>query len=293
LAIESAADFVRATRAALAASGFVRKEVGETIYFDNVIPSVARDLLGRGTEHEHRAPPKQVPRYARDDKNVVLLHGASDHAGTWFTIAPTLAKTRRVILPDLPGHGESEPREGPIPISLIVRQVEAVVDEALGDERFTLVGNSLGGFIALLYALKHPDRIAHLVLEASGGLSRPPAVPLVARTREEAIPILRAVHGPNYEAPEWVIAALIERANGSPMLRLTEILEHDVEPRLGEISVPTTLLWGEHDGVLPLSYGEALRDAIPNAQLRVIEGAAHIPHMQQPERVLQCLTSIS
>jgi pimeloyl-ACP methyl ester carboxylesterase len=271
LAIEQANELYHYTRAALAAAGFVRRNAGG-------------DAGAPGCVYWDAATSTAAP--------IVLIHGANDHAGTWFAVAPELAKTRRVILIDLPGHGESAPQEGPLPISLLVDSIEAVVDEALAAERFTLVGNSLGGWLSLLYALKHPERIAQLVLESSGGLSRPLAVPLVAHTREEAIPILRAVHGPHYEPPEWVIAALMERANGSPMLRLTELAEHDIEPRLGEISVPTTLLWGEHDGVLPLSYGEALLDAIPDAKMRVIEGAAHIPHMQQPQRVLECLMAI-
>jgi 2-hydroxy-6-oxonona-2,4-dienedioate hydrolase len=288
LAIESATDFVRMTRGTLAAAGFVRREVGETVYWMSTRedpPRVASPLRrGEKVPKVDEGSPGGTP--------IVLIHGANDQAGTWCSVAPALARTHRVIVPDLPGHGESAPKEGPIPISLIVSRLEAVIDDAVGAETVTLVGNSLGGWIALLYALKHPLRVERLVLEDSGGLSRPLAVPMVAYTREEAIPILRAVHGPQYEPPEWVIAALLQRAQGSPMLRLTELAEHDIEPRLGKIAVPATLIWGEHDGVLPMSYAEALRDAIPNAELRVIEGAGHIPHMQQPERFLQCLTSI-
>jgi pimeloyl-ACP methyl ester carboxylesterase len=269
LAIESTADFVRMTRGAIAAAGFARREVGGTVYW------VSESAVGSR------------------QSAVVLVHGANDQAGTWCTVAPTLAQKHRVFMLDLPGHGESAPKEGPIPISLIVERLEAVIDDAVGNDPVTLVGNSLGGWISMLYALKHPTRVERLVLEASGGLARPLAVPIVAHTREEAIPILRAVHGPQYEPQEWVIEALLQRASGSPMLRLTELLEHDIEPRLGQIAVPSTLIWGADDGVLPMSYAEALRDAIPNADLRVIEGAAHIPHMQQPERFLQCLTATS
>lgn len=262
--INSAADFLRVTRGALAASGFVRQESAGTVWWTS-------------------APREEQPV-------LVLLHGANDHAGTWFTVAAALAQRYRVILPDLAGHGESEPHSGPIPISQVLARLEQVI----GEERdLTLLGNSLGGWIALLYTLRHPERVSRLVLETSGGLNRPLSAPLAARTREEAAVILRAVHGPSYEAPEWVVESLLQRAADSPMLRLTELLEHDVEPRLGEIRVPATLLWGADDGVLPLSYAKDLQRAIPGATLQVIEGAAHIPHMQQPRRFLECLTAIS
>ncbi|MFP5247054.1 MAG: alpha/beta fold hydrolase [Thermoanaerobaculia bacterium] len=248
------------TRAVLAGAGFVRREVDGTVYFEG----------GTG-------------------ETLVFIHGADDQAGTWFTVAPALARTHRVLLPDLPGHGESEPHAGPIPISLILERLSAIL---ANEHNLTLIGNSLGGWVALLYALRHPQQISRLILEASGGLNRPLASPLVARDRDEARLILRNVHGPQFQPEEWVIEALLARAADSPMLRLTEALEHDIEPRLGEIGAPATLIWGANDGVVPLSYAEALRDALPRATLHVLEGAAHIPHMQQPERYLQCLTAI-
>lgn len=261
--IKSASDLVRVTRGALAAAGFTRNE---------------RDGIVWWTGGQETSPV------------LVLVHGANDHAGTWFMAAPYLARTHRVILPDLAGHGESEPKTGSIPLSLILERLEAVI----ADERdITLLGNSLGGWIALHYTLRHRDRVLRLLLESSGGLNRPLSSPLSAQNREEALVVLRAVHGPKYQPQDWVIDALIQRATDSPMLRLTEVLEHDIESRLGEIDVPTTLIWGADDGVLPLDYAQALQQAIPNSQLRVIEGAAHIPHLQQPERFLQCLTATS
>ena len=259
--IESAADFVRMTRGALASAGLVRHEAEGNVWW----------------EAAHPGP------------TIVLIHGVNDQAGTWFTIAPKLARHARVILPDLAGHGESEPKDGPLPISMLVERLHAVI----GQERdLTLVGNSLGGWIAMLYTLQHPTRVKHLVLEASGGLSLPFASPVIARDRDEAIEILRNVHGPRYQPQEWVIEALLARAVDSQMLRVTEIAKHVVDARLGEIRVPTTLVWGAEDGVLPLSYAETLQRGIAGAKLHVIEGAAHIPHMQQPEKVLACLTAI-
>ena len=263
--INSPADYMRMTRAALAAAGFVRHEVEGTVYWSGGAAN---------------SPP------------AVLVHGVNDQAGTWFTVAAALARGYRLILPDLPGHGESEPREGALPLPLFVQRLEAIVSHATS-EPFVLLGNSLGGWVAMLYTLAHPSRVAHLVLETSGGLSRPFNSPVLATNRDEALLILRAVHGPRYEPKEWVIEGLMQRAVDSPMLRVTEGERHYMEPRLSEIRVPTTIVWGADDGVLPVSYAEALQQGIAGSTLHVIEGAAHIPHLQQPERFLACLPSTS
>jgi len=261
VSINSAADYVRATRAALGMSGFTRHELDGTVYW-----------VG-GAE----ACP-----------TLILVHGVNDQAGTWAAIAPKLAQTHRVILPDLPGHGESEPKEGPIPLSLMVDRLHAILEH---QPAVTLVGNSLGGWISILYTLKHPDKVAHLILEAAGGLARPFATPTTATTPEAARTLLRAVHGPNFVPPEWAIDAVIARATDAPMLRVTEIMANFVDARLKDINVPTTLVWGADDGVLPVSYAEALQAGIAGAKLHVLDGAAHIPHAQQPERFLACLTA--
>ncbi len=258
---ESSADFVRMTRGVLAASGFVRREAEGTVWWETP------------RSHKH---------------TIVLVHGVNDQAGTWFTVAPFLARDARVILPDLAGHGESEPKSGPLPISMLLDRLHIAIEAERG---FTLAGNSLGGWLAMLYTLRHPDRVKHLVLEASGGLSLPFASPVIARDRDEAIAILRNVHGPRYEPKVWVIDALLERAVDSPMLRVTELEEHVMDPRLRDIHVPTTIIWGADDGVLPLSYAETLQRGIAGAMLHVLESAAHIPHLQQPERYLACLTA--
>lgn len=257
--INSLADYVRATRGALAAFGFARHESDGTVWWEG----------GSGDPF-------------------VLVHGVNDHAGTWFGVAPVLAKKHRVILPDLAGHGESLPKEGPLPVSLFVDRFAAIAPQ----EPFTLLGNSLGGWVAMLYTLRHPSRVKTLILEASGGLNRPFASPIYAHNRDEAMIVLRAVHGPSYVPQEWVIDALIERATDSQMLRVTEIESHYVDDRLGQVNAPVHMIWGADDGVLPLAYAHDLQRQFTSAQLHVIEGAAHIPHIQQPARFLECLTAI-
>lgn len=269
MSADSFSDFIRSTREALSAAGLERKELEGVVYWSG----------GGGTS---------------DLDTFVLIHGVNDQAGTWSTVVPLLGSSHRLIVPDLAGHGESAPASGPIPMLMIIERLHAVIaHEAFGE--VTLVGNSMGGWISILYVLAHPERVARLVLESGGGLALPLAVPLVARSREEAMAILHAVHGPAAEIPEWAIDALLQRAFDSPMLRVAEagLSQHFVDSRLGQINAPTLLIWGKDDGVVPLSYAEALRSAIRNARLQVIEGAAHIPHRQQPERFVACLTAIS
>ncbi|HEX7419712.1 MAG TPA: alpha/beta hydrolase, partial [Thermoanaerobaculia bacterium] len=223
---------------------------------------------------------------------LVLLHGTNDQAGTWARIIPLLINRYRLILPDLAGHGESEPKTGPIAISVVVDRLRRIIDhERVND--ITLGGNSFGAWIALLYTLAHPEKVKRLVLESGGGLARPLGVPLVARDRETAMTILRGVHGPSYVPEEWVIDTLLARANDSPLLRLEGAMESFVDARVGQLDKPSTLIWGADDGVVPVSYGEALQKLIRGATLHVIEGAAHIPHLQQPERFVECLTATS
>lgn len=263
-AADPAAELVRMMRGALGAYGLTRKALDGSVYW----------VGGSGGE------------------TLVLLHGTNDQAGTWTRVVPLLADRYRLILPDLAGHGESEPRSGPIAFQVIVDRLHGILEHE--DSRdIVLGGNSLGGWIAILYALAHPDRVKRLVLESGGGLARPLGVPLVARNRETAMTILRAVHGPKYVPEAWVIDTLLARATESPMLRLEGMMENFVDARLPELEMPATLVWGADDGVVPLSYGQALQNAIRGAKLCVIDGAAHVPHLQQPERFVECLTATS
>jgi pimeloyl-ACP methyl ester carboxylesterase len=265
-AVDPALEIVRAMRGALAMFGLERRELDGSVYW-----------IGGG----------QAPSPV-----LVLLHGTNDQAGTWARIIPLLINRYRLILPDLAGHGESEPKTGPIAISVVVDRLRRIIDhERVND--ITLGGNSFGAWIALLYTLAHPEKVKRLVLESGGGLARPLGVPLVARDRETAMTILRGVHGPSYVPEEWVIDTLLARATDSPLLRLEGAMESFVDARLSQLDKPATLIWGADDGVVPVSYGEALQKLIRGATLHVIDGAAHIPHLQQPERFVECLTATS
>jgi pimeloyl-ACP methyl ester carboxylesterase len=263
--IASHAEFIARARSRLAEAGLTRRILGGTVYW----------IGGAG------------------ERTLCLIHGVNDHAGTWSFVVPALAQSHRLIVPDLPGHGESEPKSGALAMQDLVARLAAVLD-AENAKVVTLVGNSMGAWISILYTLLHPERVAALVLESGGGLALPLGVPLVAFNREDALTILRAVHGPTAQIPEWAVEALIHRSSDSPMLRLVAggMADHVVDDRLSEIGVPTTIVWGANDGVITRPYIEQLQAGIRGAQLCIIEDAGHIPHAQQPERFVACLEAI-
>ena len=246
----------------LLAAGLSRCESGETVYFS-----------GGG----------QAPSPV-----LVLIHGVNDQAGTWGPVAAPLAKNYRLIVPDLPGHGESGPKSGPLSLPLDVEQLHAIIEKD-GAPKVTLAGNSMGAWIAILYALAHPDRVEGLILESGGGLALPPGVPLGATNRADAIKVLRAVHGPDAATPDWYADILIERSKTAPVIRVLQsnVFPHFVDTRLKDIKVPTTIVWGENDGVTLRYYIDKLQQGIAGSTLKVIPNAAHIPHAQQPEKFVE------
>jgi pimeloyl-ACP methyl ester carboxylesterase len=257
-------EFIAKARAALVAAGLERRELDGTVYFVAV-------------------PKKPKATY-------VLVHGVNDQAGTWAAIAPKLAAENRVIAIDLPGHGESGPKEGPLSMPLMLSRLHAVIEkEAPG--KIVLVGSSMGAWVDVLYTLDHPDRVERLVLESGGGLGRVPGVPLYADNREDAIKILHAVHGPNAPTPDWAIDTLLKMKETAPMQRVlaSGLLPYFTDAKLPQIKVPTTIIWGADDGVVPRSYVDDVHKGIAGSTLCVIEGAAHIPHTQQADRYLACL----
>lgn len=263
--IDSLASFISSTRDALTRSGLERCEHEGSVYW----------------------------RGGRGERTLVLLHGVNDQAGTWASVAYLLAREHRLLILDLAGHGESEPRSGPLMMSDILGRLNAVLDHEKA-AKVILVGNSMGAWLSILYTLENPQRVDRLVLEAGGGLALPLTVPLIATDREQALMILRAVHGPDAVIPEWAIEALMARSVAAPLIRMagTDVAEYFVDERLGDVTAPTTVIWGEHDGVISRQYAEAVTSGIRGSRLVVIDDAAHIPHIQQPGRFVECLNSI-
>ncbi len=266
-------------------------------------PLATFEVMGRmalrsaGFERATVAGPRGPLVYWRGGSGslVVFLHGANDQSGAWARVAGPAKARHRVLVSDLPGHGGSGPKDGPLGVADLYAGVEALLDAEARGERATLVGNSMGGWLAMLYAHRHPDRVSGVVL-VNGAVPRGDGseakVNLLPKTREAARAAMFAVTSPkNPPVPGFILDDLVRRAPGSPLARLlaSPIEEFLLDGELGEIQAPVTLLWGADDKILPVSYAERVAAQLPTARLETIPGCGHIPQRECAPRLLPLL----
>jgi pimeloyl-ACP methyl ester carboxylesterase len=251
-------------------------------------------------------------RRGGDGPALLLLHGITNSSETWERVAPSLAERFTLIAPDLLGHGRSATPRGDYSLGAHASGARDVLT-ALGIERATVVGHSLGGGIAMQFAYQFPERCERLVLVSSGGLGR------------EVHPLLRAASlpGADFVLPALTSAGLIGvgRGLGSLLRRLrvspgedVEVLARGfasldnagsrqaflhtvrsvIEPGGQRVSaqdrltlaalLPTLIVWGERDSIIPVEHGAAAHAAMPSSRFEVFPDAGHMPHDADPER---------
>lgn len=245
-----------------------------------------RALRSAGLRAETVAGPRGDLRVfesaGRAGSTLVLLHGSGTQAGDWHQVVPALKKRHSLLVLDLLGHGESEPREGAFSVADLVAGVESVLDARRPREKVTLIGNSLGGWVALAYAWKHPERVERVIGISSSGLYAPLKVPLMPKDREEARRVVEAVRG-RYADPvsDATLDELVARVQAGALPRLVAGLraEDFLEGKVATIRVPVDLLWGEEDGVLPPAYGQRLASLLPMARFHSLPRCGHIPQL--------------
>lgn len=226
---------------------------------------------------------------------MVLLHGAGDQAGAWARMVPPLVEDYRVVIPDLPGHWKSDPRSGPLGVGQVLAGLEAVMDGPCGGEPAILVGNSLGAWIAMLYAHRNPHRVERVVAVNGGAIREEnPQVNLFPTTREEARATMKALMGPaTPPIPDFVLDDVMRHAREGPAGRLAqtagEMEPYLLDGRLDEVRVPVELVWGDADGLMTLDYARRLLDGLPQSRLHTVHGCGHVPQRECPGETLEAL----
>jgi pimeloyl-ACP methyl ester carboxylesterase len=230
---------------------------------------------------------------------VVLLHGAGDQAGTWAKVVPALLERHSLVVPDLAGHGDSAPATGPIEAAAVVDGLEALLASLAGAQAPTLVGNSLGAWMALVLAHRRRYQVRRVVA-VNGGPLRHEAegVTLMPRTRAQARETLAWTRDPGApELPDAILDDLVRIAADGPLARFAAAAAgHSVwlldEDQLGQLRVPVRLIWGASDRLLPLAYAQRMLAALPDARLVTLERCGHVPQQEAPGPFLAALLGV-
>jgi pimeloyl-ACP methyl ester carboxylesterase len=217
---------------------------------------------------------------------IVLIHGLGSSAEIWAALMLLLNKEYLVYAPDLPGFGRTPLAPEGTNISTHVLYLERFLD-ALGYPHVSLVGNSLGGWIATRFAAEHPERVERLYLLNSAGLRRENMHSPYVEDRTEAIRSLEQMLGFSVPVPAFVLDALVRNSQTPAYAGFI----HGYDPReeldmvLANVHTPTTIIWGERDNVLPLICAYDFQRGIANSELVLLPHIGHIAQIQNPVKV--------
>ena len=255
-------------------------------------------------------------RLMGEGETILLIHGMAGSSATWRHVMPDLAEHHRVLAPDLPGHGESAKPAGDYSLGAYASGLRDLLT-TLDIGRVTVVGQSLGGGVAMQLAYQHPELCERLVLVSSGGLGR------------EVSWLLRALSAPGAELVLKVAAPSFVRDGGDSVRRwlgdhgiranrLDEMwraysslgdadtrqaflrtLRSVVDPGGQSVSahdrlylasaIPTMIIWGDHDPIIPVAHAEAAHEAMPDSRVEILHGVGHFPQVEDPRRFVALL----
>lgn len=273
------------------------------------------DVAGRRTRIRDDGAPTDPP--------VLLLHGIGRSLHDWALQFSRLSESHRVISLDLPGSGFSARAAEPTTLTVLAHAVLETLD-ALGEQRpVHVVGNSLGGAIALQLAVLRPERVASLVLVNSAGFGqevtlalRLLAVPVLGEiaTRKTTRASARLSERMTFADPVLATAARVNYAlaisqqpdSGAVVRETTRDLatyrgvkedwRADLLTAMAALRHPTLIVWGDRDRILPPSHLEAAKSALPHAETELFVDIGHMPQIECPEafaaRVLTFLDSV-
>ncbi|HEY6285361.1 MAG TPA: alpha/beta hydrolase [Ktedonobacteraceae bacterium] len=219
---------------------------------------------------------------------VVLIHGLGSSAETWAALMPLLSKECLVYAPDLPGFGRTPLAPEGTNIRTHVLYLERFLD-LLGYPRVTLVGNSLGGWITTRFAVEHPERVERLYLLNSAGLGlrRKNLHSPYVEDRIAAKRSLENLLGYSLPVPKFVLDALVRNSQTPAYAGFIRGYDprEELDTVLADVQVPTTIIWGERDNLLPLICAHDFHKGIANSELLLLPRVGHMPQIQNPAKV--------
>lgn len=244
---------------------------------------------------------------------ILLVHGIGSNADTWGDVPQLLAaRGFRTVAVDLPGHGESSRAPGDYSLGSLACTLRDLLDH-LGIERVHLVGHSLGGGVSMQFAYQFPDRVAAMVLESSGGLGAEAFTGLRAASLPGSELVIKwAINQRTLRGAGW-IGERLGRVGFTPhvlspraletvswlsepdrraafLATLRSVVSHSgqVVSALDKLHLldgsRVLIVWGDRDPMIPMKHGENAHAALQGSRFVVFPGAAHEPHLHDPER---------
>lgn len=266
--------------------------------------------------HGHRI----TYRMAGQGPVVVLVHGITSASDTWRDLLPFLAESHTVIAPDLLGHGESAKPRGDYSLGAYAAGIRDLL-LALGHQRATVVGHSLGGGVAMQFAYQFPERCERLALISSGGLGREVHMLLRAASLPGSEIVLPFIASSGVLSAGAAVGSFLARLGLRPANDLAEIargyaslgdararraflhtLRAVIDPLGQRVSardrlylageMPTLIIWGQGDRVIPVVHARDAHAAMPGSRLEILARAGHFPHLDDPRTVARALRTL-
>jgi pimeloyl-ACP methyl ester carboxylesterase len=252
-----------------------------------------------------------IYRVAGEGPPIVLIHGMLNSSSHWQAVARNLASDHTIIAPDLIGHGDSAAPRGDYSMGAHAASIRDLL-AAIGVDRATIVGHSLGGGVAMQFFYQFPQRVERLVLISSGGLGHEVS-PLL---RTAALPgmslLLSLTIHPRLLGAMWSTGERLRGRGVSAGVYLQAIARalrplENTEARQAFLhtlrsvidvhgqrvaatdrldlleTMPTMIAWGERDHTIPIEHGRRAHEAIPHSTFRTLPDAAHFPHLEDPD----------
>jgi pimeloyl-ACP methyl ester carboxylesterase len=229
---------------------------------------------------------------------LVVVHGGGGDAHTWLKNVAELADRYTVYVPDLPGFGQSQPLDGDYYIPEFTDFVESFA-EKLGLQHYYLMGHSVGGGVALNCALKSPHKVKKLVLISSLCLGK--EIALWVRILTLPARAMGAIVMAMFKMIKWLVKALLipvelvlphSRTSMNMGRSITTFREQTLvlASRLSELMMPTLVVWGAKDEIVPVRHAYAAAQVIPDCQLKVFESCGHNVHRDEIHEFSRLLT---
>jgi len=260
---------------------------------------------------------REAPHSKSRPRVLLLIHGVAGTLENWRPVVGPLSQQYTVVASDLPGHGRSGPGAGDYSLGAMAAGLRDLL-VALGHERATLVGHSLGGGIAMQFSYQFPEMTERLVLVSSGGLGTEVSAILRAATLPGSGLFIAgtAVVGSALGRPVGRVLSAIGRR---PSADVTEVARgygsltdrnrrsaflstlrgvvgsegqrvHAADRLYLAEGLPVLIVWGARDPIIPVQHAEDAHAAIPGSYLEIFEGAGHLPQVEAPEHFVTVLS---